>query len=124
MGPNGAPGQASASRTPSGATQASCEAKNSWLKSIIPVKPQLLSQVKLYSRDTGTVIELSDIGNGTISYEQLKKMLMEYQAAFPADILAGISTILARLGNCSIIPMPEGSGASVFEMKHTTFWRP
>ena len=70
---------------------------------------QLLAAVDLYGRETETVIELGDTGTNTVPHDSLRKLLSEYEDVFPADIPPGIPPIRERLGNYSIIPMPEGT---------------
>ena len=70
---------------------------------------QLLAALDLYGRETDSVIELGDDGINTIPHESLKSLLQKYEEVFPADIPPGIPPIRERLGQYSIIPMPEGT---------------
>ena len=72
-------------------------------------KLQLLAAVDLYGRETDYVIELGDVSDQTIPHDLLKLLLSEYEDVFPADIPPGIPPIRERLGEYSIIPMPEGT---------------
>ena len=70
---------------------------------------QILAALDLYGRETDTVIELGDTGVNNVPHDSIKLLLSKYEDVFPADIPPGVPPIRERLGNYSIIPMPEGT---------------